>query len=109
MDANVKQKWLEALRSGKYKQGSAFLHPKADEFCCLGVLCDVIDNKGWQGYDSTDIYTYVGPHKHKSNSYVPSDLSDSIGLSINAQTQLSRMNDDGHSFSIIADYIEGNL
>jgi len=37
----VKAAWLEALRSGKYVQGTGRLH-KGDKYCCLGVLCDVM-------------------------------------------------------------------
>lgn len=36
----VKQ-WVEALRSGKYKQGRKALKNRDNEFCCLGVLCDI--------------------------------------------------------------------
>lgn len=36
----VKQ-WVEALRSGKYKQGRQALRNKDEEYCCLGVLCDI--------------------------------------------------------------------
>lgn len=35
----VKDRWLTALRSGKYKQGRFSLYNKKDkDFCCLGVL-----------------------------------------------------------------------
>lgn len=40
MDPEVKKKWLEALRSGKYKQGKGKLK-RSDTYCCLGVLCDL--------------------------------------------------------------------
>jgi len=36
----VAQKWVKALRSGKYKQGRNRLRKK-DRFCCLGVLCEL--------------------------------------------------------------------
>ena len=36
---NVKQ-WVQALRSGEYHQGHGRLK-NADEYCCLGVLCDI--------------------------------------------------------------------
>lgn len=45
MKARVKQQWLRALRSGRYKQGQNRLRTNKDGFCCLGVLCDVY-NKG---------------------------------------------------------------
>lgn len=43
MDADVKKKWVEALRSGDYKQGRAMLRPSKDRYCCLGVLCEVLE------------------------------------------------------------------
>jgi len=35
------QKCVDALRSGKYKQGRKALRNINDEFCCLGVFCDI--------------------------------------------------------------------
>ena len=55
MDYKVMKKWVAALRSGKYKQTNGQLgrgklnencytvEPKS--FCCLGVLCHVLDPK----------------------------------------------------------------
>lgn len=40
MKAVWKKRWLKALRSGEYKQGVGYLK-NGDEFCCLGVLCDL--------------------------------------------------------------------
>ena len=36
-----KQEWIDALRSGKYKQTDSVLHDGHGAFCCLGVLCDI--------------------------------------------------------------------
>jgi hypothetical protein len=109
MDVNIKQKWLEALRSGKYKQGSKCLRPKEDEFCCLGVLCDVINNEGWKECAGDELYSYTGPHAYESNTLIPSDLSYELDLTTQAQTKLAKMNDSGESFEVIAQYIEENL
>lgn len=49
MDATLKAKWVAALRSGKYKQGKGYLQRTPGKFCCLGVLCNVIDPAGWKG------------------------------------------------------------
>jgi hypothetical protein len=38
-------KWVDALRSGKYKQGVNSLKREDGSFCCLGVLQDVLDGK----------------------------------------------------------------
>ena len=40
MNPEVKQKWIDALRSGKYEQGSEKLR-SVSGYCCLGVLCDL--------------------------------------------------------------------
>lgn len=42
----VKEKWLNALRSGEYEQTNGCLRDMGNEkipsgYCCLGVLCDV--------------------------------------------------------------------
>jgi len=40
MNPRIKQKWLDALRSGEYKQTTENLQD-INGFCCLGVLCDL--------------------------------------------------------------------
>lgn len=46
----VRDAWVAALRSGDYAQGKGRLHRKIDgvteEFCCLGVLCDLAAKAG---------------------------------------------------------------
>jgi hypothetical protein len=42
MTPEFKAQWLEALRSGKYKQGDSNLRGFDDAFCCLGVACDLL-------------------------------------------------------------------
>lgn len=48
MDPKIKNQWLTALRSGLYRQGHEALHTITTdgwaEFCCLGVLCDIVRN-----------------------------------------------------------------
>lgn len=65
MNIEVKKIWVEALRSGKYKQGRRKLHvvdaPCGEHtYCCLGVLCELAEksgicsmsiNEGTYGYD----------------------------------------------------------
>lgn len=95
MDAQLKEKWVEALRSGKYSQTMRQLKDDTG-FCCLGVLCDI------QGADFDAIREEYGT---LSLSVNPAKyLKD-----INNVSFLSLMNDDGKSFSEIADYIEKTL
>ena len=42
MNSEYKIKWIDALRSGRYKQGAGYLRCAEDTFCCLGVLADVL-------------------------------------------------------------------
>ncbi len=41
MKKHIKKLWVDALRSGKYKQGFKELKTQEGSFCCLGVLCDL--------------------------------------------------------------------
>lgn len=71
MDATIKAKWLEALRSGKYLQGKGNLYNKIDNtYCCLGVLCDVMN---------VPIFDTDNPHTKFVSFGTPDDFS-SAGL-----------------------------
>lgn len=44
MNKEIKEKWLIALKSGKYIRGNGYLKKQEDgvvKHCCLGVLCDI--------------------------------------------------------------------
>lgn len=41
MNKRIKKLWIDALRSGKYKQGRGQLRSAGNKFCCLGVLCNL--------------------------------------------------------------------
>ncbi len=41
MKKEIATKWIEALRSGKYKQGKSRLKKYDQTYCCLGVLCEI--------------------------------------------------------------------
>jgi hypothetical protein len=82
--------WIEALRSGNYKQTRFMLERKADDAggmppgnCCLGVAAEVIGVPG--------MYP---------------DLT-KFGLPREAECKLMQMNDDERkTFAEIADYLE---
>lgn len=42
----VKKKWTEALRSGRFDQGAGQLRDLSDNYCCLGVLCQIAVEEG---------------------------------------------------------------
>lgn len=108
MNADTKEKWVAALRSGQYQQAQGMLRLD-DKFCCLGVLCDVAgaDNAAAGGrWTPTGCYTYQG---ESEEAVLPDGLRFRLGLSPDDEIALFNMNDDGVSFEDIADFIEANL
>jgi hypothetical protein len=98
MEQELKDKWIAALRSGKYKQGKYQLRDSDNCYCCLGVLCEVAGIP----YDGESCLNNEGV----GVSYEPiRNILPGTGLGI-----FYTMNDrDGKSFSEIANYIELNL
>jgi hypothetical protein len=106
MNAEIKQKWLAALRSGEYQQGKSALRRDEDgqrRYCCLGVLCDLIDPNEWQPAKEGVPVAY----KHAIATGMPTyDVMERVELSMMAAQKLAMMNDDGQSFVAIAKWIE---
>ncbi len=111
MDKDIKQKWLEALRSGEYKQAREELRsidPGSDtqSFCCLGVLCDIHAKETGGEWDRGE---YRG-----NAEFLPHEVCAWAGLSVSNPTvagaKLSEWNDlEKASFDQIANLIEKNL
>jgi len=63
MNSEVKAKWLQALRSGEYRQARDTLRSPNNGYCCLGVLCDVYNKEVggyWQWEHSTsETYSFA--------------------------------------------------
>jgi len=114
MPEETMKKWLEALRSGEYKQGRRFL--KTEEgYCCLGVLQDVLDEKVEVGpYGQVSTLPTSG-WLHSKNILFRRDDTDSslcrnpgfskIGRD-RGWTTAACSNDKGYTFSEIADALE---
>jgi len=115
MNTAIKTKWVKALRSGKYEQGQASLRSKLNRFCCLGVLCDIIDDSKWKKPVQINNFSYLYGDNITS---LPFLLLKEIDLDKGDQDNLILMNDgawrdglqgQGLTFKEIADYIEENL
>lgn len=102
-----KEKWLKALRSGKFKQGQSVLKDK-DKFCCLGVaarICHVPDEKFRSAAFIED--DFVKRNEKTIKKYLPKVLiGDTENILID---KLTSMNDSGKSFNKIANWIEKYL
>lgn len=113
LNKEMKDKWVAALRSGKYKKGAQYLRFKdpddnQDRFCCLGVLCDIQNRKWKPDVYSPSRYTIgegsAEDHTGDKNKKLHRDVG---GFSIVQKLML--FNDTGKSFKWIARWIEGNL
>ena len=97
-------KWIEALRSGNYKQDIGKLRPRCDSYCCLGVACDLSQLGTWVGfsYCVRDEYAHVRLSLPVAGYY---GLSTSSGGMLVGDA-LAVLNDGGKSFDEIATVIE---
>jgi hypothetical protein len=117
----IKSRWLEALRSGDYKQTTATLRSTDNGYCCLGVLCELAlqegivrreDGERWSTYIAT------GDGGGYSDCNLPEAVQEWAGIDEadpwldgdNTSRMASEWNDNEHkTFAEIADMIEGSL
>lgn len=112
MNAEIKQRWVDALKSGKYEQGRLDLR-KGDKWCCLGVLCDVVQAEiALPVTQNSEGTVYLFGERHRA-SVLPEEVQRLTGLSATGKLSdgrvLANLNDDGVSFSKIAGIIEDQL
>lgn len=126
MNPEVKAQWLEALRSGKYRQATGVLQrvnvanpqdPKG--FCCLGVLCDISGKGRWEApeNDGRQAATFnVTGSDETATACLPTsvaqwaEFNDLVCVDIGGKiATLDSHNDTGASFEQIADAIEKYL
>ena len=88
MTPELKARWIAALRSGEYTQGRNALKTPEGHYCCLGVLCRVLERPDLIG-----------------QSY--ERLREASGLTTSETDGCVELNDVAQrSFNQIADYIE---
>lgn len=102
-----KAKWIKALKSGKYKQGSYTLYDKtSNNYCCLGVACRIEHPKM---HLSDKLLIDKDAFKRIDKVNIPNILKGD-GIDNPIVDKLAKMNDSGkHSFKSIAAYIERYL
>ena len=102
---DFKNKWVEGLRSGQYKQAVGELYQEAsDSYCCLGVACIVA------GHTKDELAHNLKVPCQLSYPRTPALLHAHYLKEPNSIVcRLIDMNDNGRkSFNEIADYIEQN-
>ena len=100
----VLAEWTAALRSGKYKQAKGKLRD-GDCFCCLGVLCDLMEPAGWEANDETG-GRWFGPTEDCDMEEIPLRLEAALDRPGDTYGSLSTKNDVGATFHEIADLID---
>ncbi len=71
MNKDIKQKWITALLSDDYTQGRNCLRNNNDEFCCLGVLCDLYWKETGDGQWDKDITAYYFKTQDGTDDLIP--------------------------------------
>ena len=123
------KKWVKALRSGKFKQGTGtlkqFNSKGVAQHCCLGVLCELYNQEMKKhkkktlsekvcDNDSDFSFGYCRFGGHKED--LPKEVKNWAGMSSSlgnfddpfSQPCLADLNDTGRKFKTIADIIEQN-
>lgn len=118
----ARKRWVEVLRSGKYRQlAGALADAVSPSRCCLGVACDPVVI----GIDLDVRKTQWGPAPRLefadagayNSTTLPKRAGEALGfgpyvtvprvvLSGGVDAQVTRLNDQGTSFEEIADLIE---
>lgn len=126
MDPCWKEKWVDALRSGEYKQGRGQLRNDDGTYCCLGVLADLTRREEavggtWSAAHNVSGYAYMGRDGRVTRGVLPPEVRDAVGLKASNPEvgdpdsvdrlygTLSDHNDTGSTFPEIADLIEEYL
>jgi len=105
MDKRIKKMWVEALRSGEYRQVKGALK-QGEGYCCLGVLCVLYGNDTDQRGMDLPMMSYISPEVMEWARLEDSNPSVRSGR---CQTTLAEMNDSIKTFKQIADVIEKQL
>lgn len=120
MKPEIKQLWIEALKSGRYKQGKGALR-SINGYCCLGVLADLYV-RDWTNNNKTrwSPKQPVWTHQHelvdsggaRFSAMLPTTEAFktwSGNLDPEVQHLLAMFNDDDMGFVRIANWIEEHL
>jgi hypothetical protein len=115
MKKKVMEAWVEALRSGYYKQTVEKLHDDKGH-CCLGVLCELAMVEGVCDFGPSNEHENefvfdgeAGLLPERVRHWAGIDQEDGTFRSIEGKRYtLTSLNDNGKNFEQIADIIEKN-
>lgn len=93
--------WLEALESGKYKQGEGYLVADGG-FCCLGLATHLV-NPEHESLTPNELEPQVSVGEMTSD-----DINEKYNFVAGHLENLAARNDSGESFEEIARHIRAN-
>lgn len=105
--AEVREMWVAALRSGRYRRGTNHLRKTENgrvKYCCLGVLCDVLIKAGMEievvrgRYDG--VVAYDG-----STGTLPDSVQEAAGLMDDAGGLVKTVTVDDHGDETVYNYL----
>jgi hypothetical protein len=120
MNPEIKEKWLNDLRSGEYKKGKGLLRNgtinNGETFCCLGVLCDRYRKETGQGAWEA-FHGFIDSEGNPNITSLPEEVRVWAGLLDFGHavyipervTSLATMNDRTDTFDAVIKLIEENL
>jgi len=103
VNQEIKEKWVAALRSGEYKQGTGRLRIEiigGYQYCCLGVLCDIVAEAEPDKY-VWDHRTMRTPGGSYGSVAVPTHME--IELFLSGADPIVRYNDRSEPLSVLND------
>lgn len=103
----MKDRWLEALRSGEFVQGEEFLCVQREgeefaRFCCLGVAAHIFERAPWEEMERPWGKVCLFDKDDR-------DYAFRGGLRLDVRNALTILNDSGATFEVIANVIEQRL
>jgi len=107
VDSKLKLAWLKALRSKAYAAKPGLLTTSNDEYSCIGVLADLLVQSGEASWGESYARTHgliVLRYKGEQSGSLPYELLDQL-----SQSKIRKLENDGATFSQLADWIETNL
>lgn len=106
MRAQLKQCWIQALRSGEYIQTRGHLRVDAYDktfHCAMGVLYDLIATAHqWERLRLAKGSSYF-------SAYLPIEVYEETRLNPDIELRVATLNDQGQTFEQIADIIERDV
>ena len=113
MKKDIKDLWVTTLRSGYFRQTSGRLMRNTDQFCVLGVLCNILFaemNCVWEDTNYS-ARSFLG-----ETAVLPKEVMTFCDIKTPTceleykgnKTSLTKLNDNGLMFSELADIIELN-